>query len=171
MLTKLKKREIVEGLAEKFARQKVAIFSDFRGVSVAKSEALRRSLKKADAEYKVAKKTLIARALEQANIKFGVKELQGEIGIAFGYEDQAIPAKTLMQFGKENETFKILGGLLGSRILTGQEILTLARLPSREVLLSQLVGVLSEPMRGLATVLNANLRNLVVVLNKIKDNK
>ena len=169
MLSKSEKSEVVEDLAEKFFRQKISIFSDFSGVSVAKSQALRRLLKKSDAEYKVAKKTLLDRALEKSGITLKTKDLQGEIGVAFGYGDQAAPAKVLMKFAKENETFKILGGILGSRILTGKEVLALARLPSREVLLAQVIGALSAPMRGLAVALYANTRNLVAVLNRVKE--
>ena len=169
MLNKSQKSEVVEDLVEKFSRQKIAIFSDFSGVSVAKAIGLRRLLKKADGEYKVAKKTLLDRALASSGMVMKTKDLQGEIGVAFGYADQAAPAKTLVKFAKENETFKILGGMLGLRLITGKEVLALSRLPSREVLLGQVVGALSGPLRGLAVALSANMRNLVVVLNKIKE--
>ncbi|MBI2640662.1 MAG: 50S ribosomal protein L10 [Candidatus Sungbacteria bacterium] len=171
MLTKDQKKNIVDGLAERFKRQKIAIFSDFHGVSVAKAQVLRRLLKKSDAEYKVAKKTLLDRALGKVGIKLKTKELQGEIGVTFAYVDEMAPAKTLSKFSRENETFKILGGILGDRILSGKEILAFAKLPGREALLAQLLGVLQSPMRGLATVLQGNIRNLVVVLNKIKDKR
>ena len=171
MLNKSQKSEVVEDLAEKFSRQKIAIFSDFQGVSVAKFQALRRLLKKNNAEYRVAKKTLLDRALESSGIGMKTKDLHGEIGVAFGYGQEAAPAKALAQFAKENETFKILGGILAMRLVTGKEVLALARLPSREVLLGQVVGVLSVPIRGLAMALAGNMRNLVVVLNKVKDQK
>lgn len=167
-LTKAKKEETVRGLADKFKRKKIAIFSDFHGVPVAKSQALRRSLRQNQAEYKVAKKTLLDRALAEAGIEAKTKTLQGEIGVAFGYEDEVSPAKALLKFSKEVETFKILGGLLGNRFLGPSEIIAIARLPSREIILAQLLGALSFPMRGLATVLQGNMRNLVVVLSKIK---
>lgn len=171
MLTKNQKAEIVTDLAQKLKRQKIAIFTDFRGISVAKLKLLRRALKQDGAEYKIAKKTLIDRALKDAGIPSEVKKLEGEIGMAFGFTDQALPAKVLLKFSKANETFKILGGILGDRILNAKEIITLAKLPSREALLSQLVSVLSGPMRGLVTVLQGNTKNLVVVLNKVKDKK
>ena len=171
MLNKTQKAAIIQDLTDKFKRQKIAIFTDLRGVSVAKATVLRRLLKKSDAEYKVAKKTLLDRALDSAGFEVKTKGMEGEIGVAFGYADEVSPASALARFGKENETFKILGGILGSRVLTGKEVLALSRLPSREVLLGQIVGALSEPMRGLAAVLAGNMRNLVVVLNKIKDKK
>ena len=171
MITKAQKGEIVAELAEKFKRQKIAIFSDFSGVSVAKSQALRRLLKKEDAEYKVAKKTLFDRALAATAAGVATKDMKGEIGVAFGYGDQVAPAKILSKFAKEVETFKILAGLLDGKLLSGKEIMALARLPGREALLGQVAGALSAPLRGLASVLQGNIRNLAFVLNQIKDKK
>lgn len=171
MLTKIQKASVIEGLKEQLKRQKILIFSDFRGISVAKLKQLRRALKKGDAEYKVAKKTLIDRALKEANLPGEVKKLEGEIGIAFGYGDQVEPAKVLLKFGKENETFKVLGGILNATILGAKDIVALAKLPSREILLAQVVEAIAGPIRGLVTVLQGNMRNLVVVLNQVKDKR
>jgi len=170
-ITKAKKQELVKELTEKVKRTKITIFSDFHGVSVAKSQTLRRLLKKNDAEYKVSKKTLLDLAFSKAGIEAKTKWLRGELGVAFGYGDEVAPAKTILKFSKENETFKILGGILGSRILNEKEVVTLAKLPAREVLLAQVARAMSGPIRGLAVVLQANIRNLVVLLSKIRDNK
>lgn len=172
MLNKAQKETIVKDLADKFKRQKIAIFTDFQGISVTKSQTLRRMLKKLDAEYKVAKKTLLDRALALAGINnTETKKLQGEIGVAFGYEDEVSPAKTLLKFSKNNETFKLLGGLLSGRVLNEKDVVTLAKLPAREVLLGNLVGTLQSPLQKLVMVLGGNLRNLAIVFNKIKDKK
>ena len=170
-LKKAQKSKIVDELADQFRKQKIAIFSVFHGTSVAKATILRRLLKKNEAEFRVAKKTLLDRALDSVGIKIKTRELAGEISVTFGYGDEATPAKTLSKFSRENETFKIVGGILGSRILTDKEVLTLAKLPSREILLSQLARTLQSPIQGLATVLAGNIRNLVVVFNKIKEVK
>lgn len=173
MITKAQKGKIVEELKERFARQRIAIFSDFHGVSVAQSIALRRLLRKENAEYRVAKKTLFDRALGESGIGMGlrVKNLKGEIGVAFGYGDQVAPAKVISKFAKGVETFKILGGLLDGNLLNDVQVLALARLPGREVLLAQLVSGLSAPLRGLASILQGNIRNLAFVLNQVKDKK
>lgn len=171
MLNKTQKTKLVEELSERFKKQKIAIFSDFRGVSVSKFQALRRSLKKEEGEFKVTRKTLFDRALSLVGFGFSTKKLEGEIGVALGYGDQVAPAKLLAQFSKENETFKILGGILDGKVLTGQEVIALSKLPTKEVLLGQVVGGLVSPLRGLVTVLGANTRNLVVVLNQIKGKK
>ncbi len=169
LLNKSQKQTIVKELSLKFKSAKIAIFSDFHGVSVAKSQALRRLLRQNDTEYKVSKKTLLDRALNDAGIALKTKELKGEVGVALGNGDEVAPAKTLVKFSKENETFKILGGILGSRILTEKEVLALSKLPNKEVMIAQVVGTLAAPLRGLVTVLSGNTRNLVVVLNKIRE--
>ena len=171
MRTKSEKQKIIEGIADKFKRQKIAIFTDFQGVSVTESNILRKSLKKDNAEYRVAKKTLFDRALKDAGIDFTTKELHGEIGIAFGYGDQVAPAKTLIKFTKNHETFKVLAGMLAGRALNAKEITALAKLPSREILLAQVVAAMQAPIRMLAVALQANIRGLAVALNGVKDKK
>lgn len=171
MRTKSEKQKIVDELADKFNRQKIVIFTDFQGISVTESNILRKSLKKDDAEYSVAKKTLFDRALKEVGINLTTKELHGEIGVAFGYGDQVAPAKTLIKFIKSHETFKVLAGILAGRTLQTKEITALAKLPSREVLLAQVVGAMQAPIRGLAVALQANIRSLVVVLNGVKEKK
>lgn len=171
MLLKSQKSEIIKDLADKFSRKKIAIFSDFHGVSVVKLQFLRRLLKKSGGEYRVAKKTFFDRALSEGGVILKTKELQGELGVAFGYEDEVSAAKTLLKFSKDNETFKILAGILGDQLLSAKQVLALAKLPTREILLAQLVGALQSPMRGLATVLAGNIRNLITVLHKVIEYK
>lgn len=171
MQTRSEKENIVGELTDRFRRQRISIFTDIRGISVAKLAAFRRELKKLGAEFRVAKKTLLRRALEAAGPAFGgiePKRLEGEIGVIFGYEDQIAPAKAAAKFSKENETFKMLKGVLAEKILEAREVLALAKLPAREQLLGQLAFALDAPVQGLAIALAGNIRNLVVVLNKIK---
>lgn len=171
MRTKLEKQKIVEELVTKFNRNTIAFFTDFRGISVTDSNILRRLLRKENTEYAVAKKTLFDRALEQSGMNFKSKSLEGEIGVAVAYGDQIAPAKILTQFAKQHETFKILAALLGGRILNTKEVGLLAKLPNREIILSQLVGVMQAPIKKLATVLQANIRNVAIVINKVKEQK
>lgn len=161
----------MDDLSDKFQKQKAAIFTDFRGIGVNKLALLRREMKKAGAEFRVAKKTFLRIALKSIGVEYDPKELDGEIGVIFGYEDQVAPAKAAMKFGKENETFKVLKGLLAGKLLESKEVLALAKLPSREQLLAKLAGTLNAPLQGFYNVLRGNLRNLVVVLQKINDKK
>lgn len=171
MLNRQQKEKLVSELDDKFRRQRVSIFADLRGISVAKLSAFRRELKKIGAEFKVAKKTLLKRALDAVGIDIEPKKLEGELGIIFGYEDQVAPAKAAVIFSKGNETFKVLKGILEGKILETKDILALARLPSRGQLLAEIARALNSPIQGLVNALEGNIRNLVVVLNQIKNNK
>lgn len=174
MLRRAEKAKIVDELQDRFGRQRVSIFTDIRGISVAKLTALRRELQKIGAEFKVAKKTLLRRALASAGPAFsGIepKALEGEIGVIFGYEDQVAPAKAAAKFGKENETFKVLKAVLAGKVLEAEEVLALAKLPAREQLLGELARVLNAPIQGLASALAGNIRNLAVVITKVVVSK
>ncbi len=172
MITKKQKEEIVGELTKKFAEEKIAIFSRVHGVSVARLSVFRRELKKIGAEIKIAKKTLTQRAIDAANIPTKIKELEGEVGVIFGYQDnQTETAKLTQKFQKANETFKILLGLFDGKVISREQVLMLAKLPPREQLLAQLAGVLATPLRNIMNVLQGNQRNLVVVLQKIINNK
>lgn len=169
MLSREEKAKRVEGLKERFGRQRISIFTDIRGIPVAGLMAFRRELKKIGAELKVIKKTLLGRALEAAEIGIEPKQLDGEVAVVFGYEDQVSPAKAAARFAKENASFKLLKGFLEGRVLEAGEVVALARLPSREVLLGQLARTLNAPIQRLANVLEGSIRNLVVVLSRIKQ--
>ena len=171
MRTKIQKQKIVEKLVEKFSRNTIAFFTDFRGISVTDSNILRRNLKKENAEYIVAKKTLFDRAFAKSGIEFTSKKLEGEIGVALGFGDQIAPAKALVIFAKQHETFKILAALLASRVLSAKEVVALAKLPGREILLAQVASAMQAPIRALAVALQANIRNFAIVLDKIKQQK
>lgn len=171
MLTKGQKEKIVKELSDKLDRQKILFLTDFRGISVMNSQELRRELKKTDADYKVARKTLFDRALDAKGLEYKTRELEGEVGAAFCYGEESAPAKVLVKFAKDHETFKILGAILGGKFLGEKDVTALAKLPTREVLLAQVVGAMQAPIRGLAAVLQANIRNLAVVLQKVEDQK
>lgn len=171
MLTRDQKSNVVSELTDRFNRQRISLFTDIRGISVSKLSLFRRELKKIGAEFRVAKKTLLARAMQSLAVGVEAKELEGEIGVIFGFEDQVAPAKLAVKFAKENETFKVLKGILDGKLIEGKAALALARLPSREQLLGQVASVLQAPIRNLAIVLQANIRNLAVVLNQLAINR
>ena len=171
MLHREDKEKLVASLRERFARQRVSLFADIRGISVAKLSAFRRELAHIGAGVKGTKKTLLKRALQAAGISVEPRELEGELGVIFGYEDLVAPAKLAAKFARENDTFKVRKGLLEGKILELAEVQTLATLPSRDTLLAMLARVLMAPIRGLAMALEGNIRNLAVVLIEIKDKK
>jgi large subunit ribosomal protein L10 len=171
MLTRPQKEELVKKLSEQIKAGKVAVFSDFSGTSVEKMQKLRTDLRHSGAAYKVTKKKLIEIAFKNAGIKVDVKNMEGQIGIAIGQEDEVSAAKILKNFSKENQNFKILQGILEGKIISEKEVSALAALPSREELLAKLVGTINAPVSGFVNALAGNLRNLVGVLKAIAEAK
>jgi len=169
MLTKNQKRELVKDLTEKLSKIKTAIFTDYTGLSVVKMTELRRQLKEQDAEMRVIKKTLVDLALKESKAAdFQIKKLNGQLAVVFGYCDEVAPAKVLYNFSKKEEHLKILGGLLENSFVNSEQVISLAKLPSRPELLGRTVGAIAAPLSGFINVLQGNLRNLVYVLANIK---
>jgi large subunit ribosomal protein L10 len=167
-VSKQKKQEIVKELAEKLGRQKAVVFADFTGLKVKDLADLKSKLRKQDAEFKVAKKTLMKVAFKEKGIAVDPESLAGEIALVMGYNDETAPAKMVYEFSKTNQNIKILGGLLENKLLAADQVLNLAKLPSKPELLAKLVGSISSPSRNFVGVLQGNIRGLVTVLSKIK---
>lgn len=170
-ITKAKKQEIVKELSDKLARQKALVFADFTGIKVKDLSDLKKKLKLGAAEFKVAKKTLMTVAFKDQKINIDPEQMSGEVGLVLGYGDEVVPARVVWEFSKTNNNIKIIGGYLQGSPLSVQEVTALAKLPSREQLLANIVGNLASPMRGLAAVLNGNLRGLVLALSEIQKSK
>jgi large subunit ribosomal protein L10 len=171
MLSRKQKEQIVEELADKIKRQKSLIFTDAKGVKVKDIQVIRRELKKLEAEYRVAKKSLMELALKKEGKEMDLSGFSGSLASSFGYKDPISLIKVLAKLAKGNENFKILGGMVEGRVLSAAEITELSRIPSREVLLAQFIGCIKGPINGFVNVLNGNMRDLVGVLNAIKSNK
>jgi large subunit ribosomal protein L10 len=169
MLTKEKKKEIIDGLADKLCRQKAVVFFDYTGLKVNDSQKLRDKLREKGIDCQVSRKTLIDLALEKAGFKeVKVKEMSGQPALAFGYEDEILPAKIVYDFSRENGQVKILSGLVNGEYLGNEAIVSLAQLPSKQELLAKLVGGISSPLSGLNNVLSGNLRKLIYILKNCK---
>lgn len=167
-LTKAQKQKIIEDLKEKIARQKIIIFADFTGLKVKDLSNLRKKLKKEGNEFKVAKKTLLGLVFKNAGLKIDFKELKGEIAAIFGYKDEISSAKTVYQFTVANTNLKILGGIFEKNFIATEKIMELAKLPTKEDLLSRLVGSISAPISNFVNVLEGNIKGLIYILAKAK---
>ena len=169
-LTREQKSNILNDLTDKFSRAKAAFLVDFNKLPVSKAMELRRALKAMNAEYKVAKKTLINRVLRFGKFEDAkIDDFKTQVGVVFGYDDPAPVANSIWKFSKINDALKILGGFLGLTWQGKDGIIALAKLPSREILLGQVVGTIAAPLSGLVTVLSGNMRNLVGILNNIRS--
>ena len=167
-LTKVQKQKILDELKEKIAKQKVMIFADFTGLKVKDLSNLRKKIKAADGEIKVAKKTLLGLAVKGAGLEFEAKKIKGEIALVFGYKDEISLTKIIYQFAEANPNLKILGGFLENQFRTAEEIITLAQLPTKEELISGLVRSVSAPISNFINVLQGNIKGLIYLLTKIK---
>jgi large subunit ribosomal protein L10 len=144
------KAQIVEDLKEAMAKCSSGIFTDYKGLSNAELTLLRRKLREIGIEYRVVKNTLARFAAEKAGKDFLTSSLEGPVAIAFGYDDIAGPAKVLTNFIRSSEsTLSITGGFLGDRLLNQNDVKSLASIPSREVLLAQVLGGMQSPIVAL----------------------
>jgi len=164
------KKELVSEIKSKLSKSKSIAFVNYSGTTVAENTELRNKFRKSGAEFKVYKNRLVLRALNELGITGAETYLQGANAIAFGFEDEIAPAKILVEAGK-NKKFKIVFGILGNKLASAEDINTLAKLPSKEILVAKLLGLLSAPATSLVSVLSAPVRGLAVALNAIGEKK
>lgn len=162
-----KKVKKVEELKEQINKAKSVVLVDYRGLTVVEDTELRNKLKKANIEYKVIKNTLILFAVKDGELKELVPYLNGPTALAFSYDDEVVSSKILCEYSKKNQKLEIKAGIVDGKVLDLSEIKTLATIPSKEVLISKMLGSMNSPMIGLVNVLNGNIRGLVVALNAI----
>ena len=167
---KEQKVEQVELLTEKLKKTKVAVLTDYRGLTVSQIQDLRARLRGGNVEYRVIKNTLARRAAEAAGHPSLESELKGPIAIAFGYDDLGVPAKLINEFVRATRLkLEIVGGLVEGRVFDRDQIKQLADLPSREVLLAQLLGTLQSPVAQLVGIMQTPVQQLIGVLNAYKE--
>jgi len=160
-----KKVQIVSNLADDLSRSTIIIATNYQGLLAKQMSELRNALAKAGVGYHVVKNTLVYRAADQAG-KPQLKDIiEGPVALAFGYDDIANAAKALNQYIKSAAlSLQIIGGLLGDQVLPPEEVISLATLPSKEVLVSKLIGQLQAPVVTLHNMLNFPLQGLLNVL-------
>ena len=149
------KQEEVSKLAEKLKEAKVILLTDYRGINVEDVTKLRAELRGVNTEYKVIKNNIIKRALD-ANGENGLDDLlEGPTALIIGTDDYLEPSKIIYNFSKNNDFYKIKGGIIDGKVMTAEEIITLAKLPSRQELMAKLAGALLGNITKLAVALDA----------------
>ncbi|MFA6808007.1 MAG: 50S ribosomal protein L10 [Eubacteriales bacterium] len=161
------KQIVVEDIKKKFKDSTGVVFADYRGLTVAQDTKLRVELRQAGVDYKVLKNTMIRRAANELGIEGLDSYLKGPTGVAFS-QDPVAPAKILVEFSKANKALEIKAGVLEGRVVTFEKVSQLAKLPSREVLLSQVLAGIQAPLTGMANVLQGPLRKLVYALEEVR---
>lgn len=171
VLTRREKERLVAELHEKFKEVRAVILTDFTGLDVAQLNRLRRQLQEKGMEYRVVKNTLLRRASQRTALEALAEHFVGPNAIVISYDDPVLPAKILVEFAKEEPELQIKAGFVEGRVLEPKDVKALATLPSRELLVGQIVGLLKAPLAMLVGVLQAPMRELVGVLQAIKEGK
>ena len=154
------KKEEVTKLAEQMKDAKLILLTDYRGINVEDVTNLRTSLRNTNSEYKVIKNNITRRALAECNYEGLDELLEGPTAVVMTNEDYLEPTKVIYNFTKNNDYYKIKGGIIEGKVMTAEEIITLAKLPSRQELLSMLAG-------GLL----ANISKFAVALEQVRLQK
>ena len=166
------KAAVVEEVAAQIQESEAVFAVDYRGISVPQAAELRVKLNEAGARFRVVKNTLTLLAADKAGADSLKEVLDGPTAFTFVTADEgdvALAAKALAQFRREHELLEFKGGVMGGEVLTAEQIGEIARLPAKDVLHGQLVGVIASPITGLVRGLNALIAGLAIQLQKIAD--
>ena len=162
---------VVEEIKEKLESAEAVFITEYRGLTVGQQQELRRSLTRADAEYKVFKMSLARLAAEESGLNDLLVWLEGPTAIAFSTGDPVPAAKSLKEFSDSNDSLVIKGGLLAGATLDAAEVRRLADIEPRDVLLAKLAGAMSAPMSKLAGLMQAMLRQPVTAVQQLLEKK
>ena len=171
-MTREQKEMFVDEFRERLGRAEAIFLTDFTGLDVKAMTSLRSQLKKSGGEYLVVKNRLVGRALADTQVPDLSRFLTGPTGVVFGDDDVVGAARTVADFAKENgnkPVFKV--GVLETDVLTPAQIDHVAKLPSREVLLSQVAGVLSGPMSALASALEGKIQEMAGLVEALGEER
>ena len=163
------KAAVVDRLAGQLESADAVFAIDYRGLSVKQAVDLRSSLRDADAQFQVTKNTLTERAAEKAGAESIRALLEGPTALTFVTGDVAVAAKAIATFRRQNGVLEFKGGQLGGETLTVEQIESIARLPARDVLMGQFVGLTASPITGLVRGLNALISGLAIQLGAIAE--
>jgi large subunit ribosomal protein L10 len=170
MLTRQQKEAIVAQLSEEIKSSPACVLADFKGLSANDMVVLKRDLRESGSTFQVIKKKLLAIALKNNDIEIDPKAIDGQIAVSVS-SDEVTSAKIIYETAKKNENVKIVGGVLGQKLMGVEEVNALAQLPSRDELRARLLGQLQAPISGFVNVLAGVPRTFVQVLSAVKEEK
>lgn len=167
------KQQIVKNLADRLKNSAAGVLVEYKGINVADDTVLRSNFRAANIKYDVVKNTLLKLAAKEAGLEDLSAVLEGTTSLATSDDDVVASAKVINDFIKKNEKIgmKIKAGFLDGKVISDKEVQFLAELPSKEVLVAQVLGGLNAPITGLVNVLNGNIRGLACALNAIAEKK
>jgi large subunit ribosomal protein L10 len=171
-MLKSKKTEVIASLQEKLARAEFNILTDFKGLKVAELTQLRREIKEAGGELAVVKNTLLKLAAKDTGTAVLEKFLVGPTAIVLGYQNPVEISKVVAKYAKDKpDNFILKAGVLGKSVLTDKDVVELAKMPPREILLAKLLGALQGVPTSLVSVLSGILRQLLYTLKAIEEKR
>jgi large subunit ribosomal protein L10 len=173
-ITRSAKEQAVENLSGELGRIKLAVMTDYRGLTVREVEELRDTLRKEGITYRVAKNTLlrIAAKTNPALAEIDPKTFTGPMALALGFDDEVAPARVVFQYAKTHNALEIVGAVTGDgQVLNAAQVKALATLPTREQLIAQVVGTIAAPLSGFVSVMSGNVRSIINVLNALSEAK
>lgn len=165
------KKEIVSEIVENINKSEAIILVEYRGLTVEQLTDLRKKYREKNVGYKVYKNTMMNLAFKETGHEDFTEHLKGPNAVAFGFDDPVEVAKITHNFAKENDKLVIKAAILDGKIIEIEKIKQLAELPSREVLIAQVLGGLNAPISGFASVLNQTLSKIVYTLNAVKEKR
>jgi large subunit ribosomal protein L10 len=163
------KAAAIEEIATDIQESSAVFAVDYRGISVPQAAELRAKLREADTRFRVVKNTLTERAADQVGAEELKALLQGPTALAFVRGDAAAAAKAIADYAKATDLLPFKGGVMEGAALDPAQIIAISRLPSRDVLYQQLVGIVASPISGLARTLNALVGGLAIQLGQIQE--
>jgi large subunit ribosomal protein L10 len=165
------KKAVVAQLAEKL-KGAAGVLVDYSGITVAEDTEMRRAMRAAGVDYSVVKNTMMRFAVKKVGFEALEAHLNGTTALAVSAEDPVAAARLINEYaGKKDAKIRIKAGFVNGKIITEAEVKALANLPSKEVLVAQMLGTMIAPVSGLVNVLNANIRGLAVAIQAIADKK
>lgn len=170
-MNRTQKEAVVAELQAEFTGAGAVFMTEYRGITVAQVNRLRRALEAEGAGYRVLKNTLARIAVQGGPHEVLVEQFTGPVSVTFAKRDAVATAKVLVQLAKEIPALTIRCGALGGKLLSAADIEALSKLPGREQLIAQVVGVVAAPLRNFLGVLSGVPRSFVQVLNAIQEKK
>jgi len=170
-LTRDDKQELLQQYEQGLATSPHAFLLGYQGIKVPQVTALREKVRQSGGEYVVVKNTIALRAIDSQALAQLKEHFVGPTAVVYSLTDPVGIAKALTDYAKDVPAIKLKAGLVEGRAIGGDQIKDIASLPSREELIAKLLYLLQSPIRGLATVLAANIRNLAVVIDQVRQQK
>lgn len=173
-ISRAAKETAVAQLTQELGRIKLAVMTDYRGLTVGEVEELRNTLRAQGMTYRVTKNTLLRIAAKdnQALANIDPASFTGPMALAMGFDDEVAPARIIFQYAKTHEALEVVGAITGDgQLLSAADVKALATLPTREQLIAQVVGTIAAPLTGFVGVMAGNVRSIINLLNALQESR